>query len=105
MDICMVSDITKRREVEMSPMRDRRDNEQGKIGLLSLWAVGRLSFAIQLVHNSFISIIIDIPIKQVDDDGDDELIDTFCCPGLYQVSWSLINRVDSRQENVIHLFK
>ena len=34
----------------MLPMRDGRtnddDDEQGKIGLLSLWAVGRLSFVI-----------------------------------------------------------
>ena len=45
--VCMVSDIIKWREVDMSPMRDGRDDKQGKIELLSLWTVGRLSFAIK----------------------------------------------------------
>ena len=43
--VCMLSAIIKLREVEMSPMRDGWDDKQGKIGLLRLWNVGRLSFA------------------------------------------------------------
>ena len=38
--VCMVSDIIKWREVDMSPMRDGQDDKQGKIELLSLWTVG-----------------------------------------------------------------
>ena len=60
---------------------------------------------------TMINIIFVIPIMQVDDDdnddddGDDALIDTFCCPGLYQVTWSLQNRVESGEDNFIYLYK
>ena len=79
---------------------DDNDNDDVKIK----------SWAAKCVNQCMIIIIV-IPIMQVDDDDndddddDDALIDTFCCPGLYQVTWSLTNRVDSGEYNWIYLYK
>ena len=84
---------------------DDNDNDDVKI---KSWAAKCVNQCIVII---IIIIIIVIPIMQVDDDdndddgGDDALIDTFCCPGLYQVTWSLFNGVNRGQQNYIYLYK
>ena len=86
---------------------DDNDKDDAKIKPWAAECVNQYIVTITIIN----IIIIAIPIMQVDDDdnddndGDDSLIDTFCCPGLYQVSWSLLNILDSGEANNIFLYK
>ena len=85
---------------------DDNDNDDVKIKSWAAKCVNQCNVTIITII-----IIIVIPLTQVDDDDNDDddddnaLINTFCCPGLYQVTWSLFNGLDSDEQNDIYLYK